>query len=75
MIDIKHQKCKQESCEKRPNYNYENENIGIYCREHAEKTMVDILHKKCKIMEQDRYLGCPYLICSAYVKRVFLLSK
>jgi hypothetical protein len=40
-------KCKNEKCNKIPNYNYESENVGIYCNKHKLENMIDVKNKKC----------------------------
>jgi len=47
MIDIINKKCIFEGCKKRPNYNYEGENIQMYCKEHALENMVNNKGKRC----------------------------
>ena len=47
MVDVKHKRCLEENCDKRPNFNLPNEKIGIYCSVHKKIDMVDISHKKC----------------------------
>lgn len=39
--------CKESNCKKRPNYNFINETIGLYCFTHKIENMVDIKSKKC----------------------------
>jgi hypothetical protein len=48
MVDISSKTCLDDNCMNRPNFNYENENKGLYCKIHKLTNMVDVLHKKCK---------------------------
>ena len=62
MIDIKHQKCIHECCKKIHNFNYENQKIGLYCRDHKLENMVDVkntkcLHDGCVIQPKYNYFG------------------
>jgi hypothetical protein len=47
MIDIISKKCKENSCNKKPHFNYKNEKIPIYCNDHKKKNMINIINKKC----------------------------
>jgi hypothetical protein len=47
MIDVINTKCKEEDCNKRPNFNIQNEKNGMYCSEHKKENMIDINHKRC----------------------------
>ena len=31
MVDVVNKRCEENGCKTRPNFNYENENQGIYC--------------------------------------------
>ena len=48
MVDVIHKLCEQENCKKHPAFNYPNEKVGIYCKEHATTDMVDVIHKLCE---------------------------
>lgn len=47
MIDIRHKKCKYDSCNTRPTYNYKNEKIPIYCNLHKKIDMINVVNKRC----------------------------
>jgi hypothetical protein len=47
MIDIKHKKCENENCKKRPIFNYEGETNALYCKYHSLAGMIDIISKRC----------------------------
>ena len=47
MVNVSSKKCKEEKCNKVPNYNLPNENVGIYCKEHSKIGMVDVKNNKC----------------------------
>jgi hypothetical protein len=62
MINIIKKNCIYEKYNIKPNYNFENEKIAIYCSEHKLQGMIDINHKKCKTfmcytIVQDKYEG------------------
>ena len=40
-------KCLEEGCKKVPNFNYPEENTGIYCNEHKKANMEDVVSKRC----------------------------
>jgi hypothetical protein len=42
-----HKKCIYENCIKQPTYNLPTEIAGIYCSEHKNPDMIDVVHKKC----------------------------
>jgi hypothetical protein len=52
-------KCQHEFCSIKPNYNFINEKVGIFCNKHKENNMVNLKTvKQCcvdKCMEQARY--------------------
>jgi len=47
MIDVLNKKCEYNLCNKKPNFNYENESSPKYCSQHKLEEMIDIIHKKC----------------------------
>jgi hypothetical protein len=47
MIDIKHKKCIEIDCNKRPNYNLSNETRGLYCSKHKLDNMINVTSKRC----------------------------
>ena len=40
-------KCRNPECNKTPSYNFINETIKLYCKEHKLVDMVNIKKKKC----------------------------
>jgi hypothetical protein len=40
-------KCIEEHCNKQSLFNLPNEKRGIYCREHSNKNMIDVISKRC----------------------------
>ena len=48
MVDVKHKRCKEIDCTKRPTYNYKSNKNGLYCVEHKLDGIIDVKHKKCK---------------------------
>ena len=40
-------KCIYKDCKTRPNFNFEGELKGLYCKDHALDNMIDIKNKKC----------------------------
>ena len=48
MVDVKHKRCKEIGCNKQPSYNIEGESNRLYCKNHANKGMVDVTNKRCK---------------------------
>ena len=40
--------CREEGCRKRPSYNLEGENCGLYCVSHKKQGMVDVKNKRCQ---------------------------
>ena len=48
MIDVVHQKCKEDNCSIRPSFNFATEIIGIYCGKHKKENMIDVVSPKCK---------------------------
>jgi hypothetical protein len=49
MVNIKDKKCMEEGCDKIPNFNYEGETKGKFCKKHKHDGMIDIKHRKCEI--------------------------
>jgi hypothetical protein len=47
MVDIKHKKCIESTCNKRPTFNFEGQLQAIYCSTHKLENMVDVANKKC----------------------------
>ena len=47
MIDVKHKKCLEENCNKRPTYNFQNQKKPTYCKIHKKENMIDICNKIC----------------------------
>ena len=47
MIDIKHKKCLETECNKRPNFNIPSERQAIYCFKHKKIGMENVTNKKC----------------------------
>ena len=52
MIYVKSKKCIFFDCKKCPNFNFENETLGLYCKMHKLETMVNIHSLRCK------FVGC-----------------
>lgn len=46
MVDVNNKKCLAEGCNKQCNYNFPNNNIGIYCKSHAENGMIIVTKKR-----------------------------
>lgn len=46
MVDLSHNKCKEENCKIRATFGFEGESPE-YCSEHKKENMLDITHKKC----------------------------
>jgi hypothetical protein len=47
MVDVISKRCIFESCEKRPSYNYKDQNKGLYCNDHKLVDMINIISKRC----------------------------
>jgi hypothetical protein len=68
MIDVKHSKCCFKGCSTRPNFNFEGIKKATYCKEHADKDMVDVLAKKCfcnKVQPNFNYIGLKPKYCAS----------
>jgi hypothetical protein len=49
MINIKDAKlCIYEDCKVRPNFNFEGESKGLYCKKHKKDGMIDVKNKTCE---------------------------
>lgn len=46
MVNVMKKRCAK--CSKSPSFNYEGHTKPLYCEDHAEDTMVNVTHKKCK---------------------------
>lgn len=46
MVDLSHNKCKEENCKTRANFGFEGESPE-YCSEHKKENMFDITHRTC----------------------------
>jgi hypothetical protein len=40
--------CKEENCNKQPNFNYTGETKGVYCHKHKIENMINVISNKCK---------------------------
>ncbi|CAM9987660.1 unnamed protein product, partial [Laminaria digitata] len=40
-------RCSHDSCPRRPSFNFKGSKSAMYCKEHAEDGMVDIVTKRC----------------------------
>jgi hypothetical protein len=47
MVDVRHLKCAQPGCKKRPNYNDPDKIGGRFCNGHKQVGMVDVTHRVC----------------------------
>lgn len=57
MVDVKNKKCEYKDeggvkCKLKPNFNYEGQDRGIYCKNHSKENMVDVKHKKCEYKDE-----------------------
>lgn len=64
MVDVKNKKCKNNQCFKQGFFNFHNEKYGIFCSEHKELGMIDVIHKfdiclydDCKTRPNFNYKG------------------
>jgi len=50
MIDVKNKRCVEPDCiSLNPSFNNPSETVGIYCKLHAHKGMIDVVYPKCQI--------------------------
>jgi hypothetical protein len=47
MVDVKHKKCLENTCNIIPSYNYEGEKKGQYCATHKKEKMIDVINNNC----------------------------
>ena len=47
-FDVKHKKCAEDECTKRPNFNYKDQTQPLYCVKHKKNDMVNIISKLCE---------------------------
>lgn len=47
MVNVFHRVCLQEGCNILPNFNFEGEKKGIYCKMHCKDGMINVRHSKC----------------------------
>ena len=48
MINVKHRRCIDPSCQKHPNFNIPGEKSGLFCNEHKQSGMVNVKSEKCQ---------------------------
>jgi hypothetical protein len=74
MVDVSNKKCEHFLCNKKPNFNFENEKTPKFCAEHKLENMIDIVHKTCyfpgcKTQPSFNYIGDKIgIYCSLHKK-------
>jgi hypothetical protein len=48
MVDVKHPRCIENDCPKRPSYNFKGTKPAKYCVDHKKLSMVDVRHDICQ---------------------------
>lgn len=47
MIDVNNKRCRSEGCKFHPAFNFEGMKPAIYCMDHKEPLMINIVNKRC----------------------------
>jgi hypothetical protein len=48
MVDVINKKCLSDNCNTLPTFNFLDDKIGIYCKEHSKENMIDVKSKRCQ---------------------------
>jgi hypothetical protein len=83
MVDTKNKKCKHENCIKQCSFNFDNEKYGIYCLNHKENGMIDVINQfnicsydNCKNRPSYNYKGeTKGIYCSTHKKEYMINVK
>ena len=49
MVNITNRRYSRDSCSRQPNFNVEGSMKAVYCRQHAEESMVNVVLKHCSL--------------------------
>jgi EsV-1-7 cysteine-rich motif len=54
MVDVRHNKCAHEGCQKLPSFGHAHDGRALFCKAHKEPSMVNVVDRRCQVVSCEK---------------------